>query len=985
MAFVEVIRRSLRSEEWTDLRFGYLKRGIIKDCQEITGLRIKDRIQTGDNSYKDISDWRDLAKDDIIFTPDGNIIITGQGMISEKFKGHEVYLHLHTAAEMIVKVNGSFAGGMDPNRNRLLLNPFVGTDGLVNFEIEGYNRSKPDDERNPDTMNDRGCRQIFQGLYFVIINKDVLDLYYDLIALIDIAKSPHFDEDYRSYLNKELETALNLVDLTTYEGADKSRKYLDEKVFSNRDFKSSGNVALVGHSHLDIAYYWRRIHTVQKNARTILIQMRLMDRYPDFKYCHTQPFLYETLEKNYPELFSELKKKVKSGQFEPVGAMYVEPDCNIPAAESLVRQCLYGQHFYRRAFGITVDSAWLPDVFGNSWILPQILEKSGVDYFVSNKMSTWNDTNRFPHNNFVWKGIDGSKIYACVPPTHFITWNMPSQVKENWDAYIDKEYGGQTLSMFGYGDGGSGATEEMIELMHRFDRLSIMPHTEHMRADEFLHRNLKDNGALEVWDGELYLEMHRGTFTTKSLLKRYNRMLEFRLRDVELLFLCRMNEGLRYPAEELRALYKQLLLNQFHDIIPGSHINPVYEDAITDYRAMEDSLDRLVGIGSGYLFNTLNHYRREPVFIEDTNGKFARKGRRGAYRLVESEGLSSIPLPSPEPEDSSTWFSCKGSTVQTGYYRLVFNSDGSISSLKDRNTGREYVNGCINRLHLYQDMPGMYDSWDILPNYKDIEYELVVMEPFHFVQADSQCALFSVTLNTPECKSSWTMLIKVFKDSPLIEIENLVDWNEKHRLAKTTFNINALSRELVCDTSAGYIKRETHRNTSWQKARFECCCHKWCDFSEAGGGIAVINEGKYGVGIEENGFSLSLLRSNIRPDIISDIGKHNIIYAIYPHNGSFLDAGVNRLAFDYNVPFLPTGAPYSLPWRFPGLYLQSAKLSEDEKSIVFRLSEQDGGRGSFALGGVYKTMNMLEDVTGECTELEYKPFEIITIAKEIGL
>ncbi|MGN0905810.1 MAG: hypothetical protein ACI4NM_01565, partial [Bullifex sp.] len=280
-------------------------------------------------------------------------------------------------------------------------------------------------------------------------------------------KSRHFDEDLRAFLTKELDKALNLVDFETYEGADRARVYIEKHIYSNTDFRSSGSVALISHSHLDIAYYWRRIHTVQKNARTILIQMKLMDKYKDFTYCHTQPYIYETLEKYYPEIFAELKEKVASGQFEPVGAMYVEPDCNIPSAESLIRQCLYGQMYYEKAFGRRVDSAWLPDVFGNSWILPQILKKSGVDYFVSNKMSTWNDTNRFPHNSFIWKGIDGTKIAASVPTTHFITWNMPSQIKENWDAYIDKEEGGDTLSMFGYGDGGSGATEEMIELMHR--------------------------------------------------------------------------------------------------------------------------------------------------------------------------------------------------------------------------------------------------------------------------------------------------------------------------------------------------------------------------------------------------------------------------------------------------------------------------------------------------------------------------------------
>ena len=526
MAFVEVIRRSMRPEEWTDLRFAWIKRSLIKKKYEITDLWIRDARQVGENEYEYCSDYRPLRQGDMYFSPDGTAFIKGRGVVPEELHGQEVWFTLHTAAEMIVKINGRYAGGIDPNRDRLLLNPWLKEgSGEFEIEIEGYNRSKPDDERNPDAIASRGCRQIFEGAYIAVLNRELVSLFYDLTVLLDIAKSRNFDEDYREFLNRELNQALNKIDFDTWEGVKEASRYIEEHIYQNRDFRSSGDVALVGHSHLDIAYYWRRIHVVQKNARTILIQMRLMDQYPDFKYAHTQPYTYELLSKHYPELFEELKEKIKEGRFEPVGAMYVEPDCNIPSAESLIRQCLYGQHYYREAFGITVDNAWLPDVFGNSWILPQILKKSGVNYFVSNKMSTWNDTNRFPHNHFLWKGIDGSRVYACVPPTHFITWNMPSQIKENWDAYQEKETGGQTLSMFGYGDGGSGATEEMLELMHRFERLSIMPKTEHMRADEFLHRNLEGNEALETWDGELYLEMHRGTFTTKSNLKAGNRRL----------------------------------------------------------------------------------------------------------------------------------------------------------------------------------------------------------------------------------------------------------------------------------------------------------------------------------------------------------------------------------------------------------------------------------------------------------------------------
>ncbi|MDD2214614.1 MAG: alpha-mannosidase, partial [Oscillospiraceae bacterium] len=680
MAFVKVVRRSMRPEEWTELRYGWIKRGIVQRQLALQELEIRDARQTGENTFVFDNDYRPLKQGDLYFIPDGTVFIRGRGFIPDTLRGQEVWLQLHTASELIVKINGKLAGGIDPNRDRILLNPWL-EGPEFRLEIQGFYRSKPDDERNPEAMDSRGCRQVFDGAYLCLVNQALQKLYYDLTLLLDIAQSDEFEEDYRVFLNRELNQALNLIDFDSWTGVNQALQYIEAHIYQNTDFRSSGNVALVGHSHLDIAYYWRRMHVVQKNARTILIQLRLMDRYPDFKYAHTQPYTYELLKQNYPDLFAELKTKIQRGQFEPIGAMYVEPDCNLPAAESLIRQCLYGQAFYRQEFGFTVDNAWLPDVFGNSWILPQILRKSGVKYFVSNKMSTWNDTNRFPHNNFIWKGLDGSRIYACVPPTHFITWNLPSQIMENWHAYQDKEVGGQTLSMFGYGDGGSGVTEEMIELMHRFGKLSSMPHTEHCSADEFLHKNLDGRKDLAVWDGELYLEMHRGTFTTKSQLKALNREMEFKIRLTELVCsLALLQNQLPYPTEELRQLYKMILVNQFHDILPGSHIHPVFEDALQDYAEINTRLEQLIQqatkalgdkpSGGGlspvapgsdcpvpaprYWFNPLNFDRQQMTFFPDEQGWATRQGVRGFYAAPLLPGLSSVAVACPPEAAADT-------------------------------------------------------------------------------------------------------------------------------------------------------------------------------------------------------------------------------------------------------------------------------------------------------------------------------------------
>lgn len=976
MAHIKVVRRSMRPEEWTSLRFGWLKRHIYDKKWEIKNLMIRDARQVAEMEFQYYKDgWRPLNKGDMYFTPDGTAFIEADVEVPEDMKNQELWFSLKTAAEICVKVNGKYIGGVDPNRERMLLSPYVDTGKTLHFEMMGYNRSKPDDERNPESLSVRGCRQIFEGAYLCTVNHAVQDLVYDFELLLDIAGSELFSEDYRAFLNRELNNAMNCIDFDedgSISGVEDAQRYIDEVVYANDTYKGSGDVALIAHSHLDIAYYWRRIHAVQKNLRTVLIQLRLMDRYPDFKYTHTQPYVYETLEKYYPDVFAELKEKVNAGQFEPVGAMYVEPDCNVPSAESLIRQCLYGQQTYKRMFGKRVNNAWLPDVFGNSWILPQILKKSGVDYFVSNKMSTWNDTNRFPHNNFIWRGIDGSEVLACVPPTHFITWNMPSQIQENWEAYLDKDTGGQTLNMFGYGDGGSGCTEEMIELMHRFDKLSVMPKCTHMGAEEFLEKNLAHNDNLEKWDGELYLEMHRGTFTTKSNLKCINRRLENKFRTAEMLSVLRGEDH----REEITRLYKKLLINQFHDILPGSHIHPVYEDAMADYREIEQGLDKIIGKGSHY-FNTLNFKRDRLTFVPNSKGSSTRMGKKGNWVMVSMEPLSSASL--RKSAFDGEWLSVNGNEIETPYYRLCLNDDCSIASLYDKELSREWTDGEFNKLTLYEDRPGNYDAWDILPNYKEKTLPLSVAEPALLVEQDGESATFKAVLKTE--KSVWTVLLRVFRRSRGIEVENVVDWHEKHVLAKALFGCNVLSRQALCDTSAGFIARDTHRNTSWQQARFECCHHKWCDLSETDGGVALINDGKYGVGFDENVMSLSLLRSTIRPDVTSDMGTHDFCYMILPHADDAVHAKVNNIALQYNIQPVKADVEYKGS-TFEPLYLQAMKKSEDGSMTVIRLSEQDGKRGTLHFEKPVKVLNMLEDVIEETQNVEYTPFEILTIGVE---
>ena len=982
MAHVKVIRRSLLPDEWTRIRIGWLKKRLIAKQTEITGWTVREGRQTGENTYLMYDQTpRPLRRGDEYFTPDGTAFLHAEAEVPEELRGERnLRLRLTTAGEMLVRVNGRLYGGIDPNRETLLLP--LSADGRYVFDIEGYNRSKPDDDRNEDTMGFKGCRQVFQGGWFAVEDEEVSALYQDVAMFYDIIQGGEFDEDYTALVSDRLYHALSLVDRDPVSGIREAREYLEKELYGNDLYKGSGAVTLVAHSHLDIAYYWRRIHAVQKNARTCLIQLELMDRYPGLIYTHTQAFLFETLEKYYPELFERVAEKVRLGQFEPAGGMYVEADCNLPAAESLTRQFLYGQRYFRSRFGRICGNCWLPDVFGTSAVLPQILKKSGIRYYVSNKMSTWNDTNRFPHNSFIWRGIDGSEVYACVPPTHFITAASPTEIMQNWNAYQDKNSGAATLCMYGYGDGGSGVTEGMLRTIERLGKVSVMPKITVTGGQAYLEENLNETKDLAVWDGELYLEMHRGTFTTKSDLKRQNRQLEILLRDTELTCTLRWLRGAAYPAETLRGAWKKLLVNQFHDILPGSHIRPVFEDAMADYAEIRETCGELAAAEEGSLYNTLNFPRTLPAFVPDPQGKETHLGIPGRYVRGTMPGLASVQ--EYPPAEDPDWIRVRalpggGLEIRTDSLQAVVVPDGSLSSLRDME-GREYTNGPFNRLRLFRDVPGNYDAWDILATYPEVELPLRLTKAISMACRNGETADFTCELETE--KSRFVRTLRFFRGAGVIETEHHAEWREDHVLARAEFGCAVRAPYAQCDTGAGFITRETNRNTTWQQARFEVCQHKWCDLSETGGGVAVINDGKYGVGIRDGIISLSLLRATCRPDLLSDRGNHDFGYLIVPHAGSAQAAGINRMALEYNTPLLRASLPAVQLPETGTMFLQCVKQSEDGGKVILRFTEQDGCRGTIRFPWPVTVTSLLEDGEQITDTVSYGPFEMITVAAE---
>jgi alpha-mannosidase len=1038
MAHVKVVRRSMSPEQWARLQFERVSGLIIAQSAPTTSWQVRNG-----QYYPDGYVWNEAPQPinpgEFWGRPDGVAEFTGTATVPPEMAGRPVWLKFLAGGEVMVHVNETLLNGLDPNRTRLLLTENAQAGQTFDLRFEAYTRSKPDDDRAIPARDIRGCVQCFNLPRLVVIDEAAMALKYDLDILYGLAFGQHAAEDVQTRLHRQIETLLRAFplfdsDLPTLRTAvPQIKAYLDEHIFcAETPFGKTGKLACVGHSHLDIAYHWTAAQTVQKNARTCLIQLRLMDRYPELSYTHSQAWAYETLERYYPELFAEVKQRIAEGRWEIVGGMYVEPDCNLPSAEALARQIIYGKLYFLEKFGVEVDNCWLPDVFGNTAILPQILKLGGIDYFVSNKMSTWNDTNRFPHNNFIWRGLDGSDIFACVPPTHFISWFEPDQVIEGWDAFIDKDTVDESLFMYGFGDGGSGVTEEMLEHYRRLQKSPGVPELRLTGGREYLHRVFARPEELSVWDGELYLEMHRGTFTTKGDMKRFNRRGEFLAQEVETLCaLASLQGDADYPVESLRAAWKKLLLNQFHDIIPGSHTNAVYHESLETYAQMQREFETLRTAALDVLappteetavtiFNPAGHIRDGlVVFDADPGGTagFALQSENGVSHLLQTQAIPgggertvAVVLPVPplaatnyrlvavERPEPIPGLIADPARLENDFFRLEFDERGALTRIFDKRRKREILpaGGIGNNWQLFEDKPGKYNAWDILPNYVDHPIALPGWESIEVVETGPLSVALKLRRTFEQSRAE--QIIRLHKNIPRIDFETWVEWSETERLLKVAFPVTVKARHFTTDTSAGGLERENHQNTPWQQARFEVCTHKWTDLSEGLFGVALLNDSKYGADVQGNVLRLSLLRAPIRPDRVSDKGEHCFTYSLFTHSGNWGSGGVVEAALDLNWPLraLPgrrgISANPALTIDAPALSVQALKLAEDGSGdVIIRLVELYGSRGTATLqtGFAIKSAavcdlleRLLSDIPlTEATTitLGYSPYQIQTV------
>lgn len=778
--------------------------------------------------------------------------------------------------------------------------------------------------------------------------------------------------------------------------------------------KTDVTVHCVGHTHIDVAWLWRLKHTQEKAARSFATVLRYMEKYPEYKFAQSQPQLYEYVKNCYPAFYEKMKDRIAEGRFEPEGAMWVEADCNISSGEALVRQILEGTKFFETEFGKRSTCLWLPDVFGYSVALPQILKQFNISRFVTTKIS-WNEYNKMPHDTFLWRGLDGSEVL-----THFITtpevgraiddkystYNgqiSPRTVIGTWNKYEDKAINKDILISYGYGDGGGGPTRNMIMMRRAMDKIPGIPKVKSTGVKEYLdivEKNVKETrGYVHTWNGELYLENHRGTYTSQAFNKRMNRKLEYALVHGEIAGVFSKLSGGVYEAEMLEGLWRVLLLNQFHDIIPGSSIREVYEDSKVQYEqafeTVNDILKTHYSAGSIVKENTYSGMNYTPFerkelwhIHTDENGTFADAGFLPLESQKTNDGYDVLVPMNPMGMTTITFnrgseqscgsafvYDSKEKCLDTPFYHAEFNAWGMMIRLYDKENGREVLGQFGNRLTVYEDRPFNNDAWNV-DIFHTEKYELVTQLLEEDVISDGSLK-FSIRRVYSYRNSTICQIMTFYAHNRRIDFETTADWHENHRLLKTCFDVNVMNGEATYDIQFGNVKRPTHFNTSWDYAKFEVAAHKWIDLSETGYGTALLNDCKYGFSVKDSLMSISLIKCATFPDTEADQGFHKFTYAFLPHKGSWQDAGVHCESEYLNQPVVIMDGSHALAgkslFKFDcdNIAVDAVKLSEDGQDIILRIHEYQGMRTPFKavsdMGNMcWSRVNMLEeDVDGE--------------------
>ena len=956
------------------------------------------------------------------------------GRVPADFAGKEVAALICTGGEACVfdPDNGAPLQGLDANRNDYLITARARAGQRVDLLVEAagnklfglYNIAH---ERRADyefqlEQAELACfdRQLWQLLL------DVELAFQLLLALPE-------DHPRRARLLYGLNEVCN--NINDAEPADVRRcGEIVKPLVEVRANASAHRVSAIGHAHIDVAWLWPLRETVRKCSRTFSTALRYMREYPEYRFVQSQAQLYEFTRQHYPQLYARIKQAIRRGQWIPEGAMWVEADCNVTNGESLVRQLLYGKRFFAEQLGVNCRILWLPDVFGYSAALPQILKLAGVDYFLTQKMS-WSELNRFPYHTFWWEGIDGTKVLTHFPPADTYNAQMePAEMITADKAYREADRSDRLIAIFGYGDGGGGPTREMIERIRRMADCEELPRVVQESPVKFFDKLLAGSDDWPVWVGELYLELHRGTYTTQAKIKRDNRLAEIGLRQAE--FLCSVlpDRLAEYPQCQLDHAWKLVLLNQFHDVLPGSSIAWVYEDSQKQFQQVRSIVERVVSGAAAVLtrrIDTRGHGRpvvltnslswpvcdlaeiplkpqQRSVTVTDSSGAelpVQMVGAGGDRRaLVQAEvpsmGYSTLFVQTGGRRRGDSSLTVTPRKLANELLRVQFGANGVIRSIVDKLARREVVRpgGLANRLELYEDRPANWSAWDVWVYYQEKQPKPAELLSSRVIERGPVRA--AIEQRWAVGSSRITQQVRLTAGSARIDFVTFVDWKEDERMLRAAFDLNVHADKATCQIQFGHVERPTHRNTSWDVARFEVPAQKWVDVGETGYGVALLNDCKYGHGFAGSTVSLNLLRSTNNPDPQADRGQHQFTYALLPHSGHLTEAGVIQQADQLNVPLMvwqaaksagplpPAGSFFQLDADH--VVVEAIKRGEDGQAVVIRMYEAHRRRGTVTLRSLWpvrkaQLVDLLErpierlDVHENCVELSFQPFEIKTV------
>lgn len=935
-------------------------------------------------------------------------------IIPKELQGQNVEIEISTASEhsywdainpqFIVYLDGVLVQGLDVNHREIFLDNAKKSYELYIYAYTGMNGDGLLEFNAKMRTYDEAARK----------------LYYSLRVPFEVCQYLNPKEDPYIDIENYIINAVNMLDLRVPGSAEfkksvkAAQSYLDNEFFKGYCTPENVNAICIGHTHIDVAWLWTLAQTREKVQRSFATVIALMKKYPEYKFMSSQAQLYKYLKEECPELYEEVKAMVKAGRWEVEGAMWVEADCNLSSGESLVRQILYGKNFFKKEFGVDSKVLWLPDVFGYSAVLPQILRKSGVDKFVTSKIG-WNETNRVPYDTFWWKGIDGTDIFAYFmtaqdkhrgrPVTTSSTYNAklnPSQLQGGYDRYQQKDINRDIMITFGYGDGGGGPVRKDLEYYNILKKgLTGVPKAKMEFAGSMLERVKKraeKNPKTPTWVGELYLEYHRGTYTSQAKNKRNNRKSEFLFENAEMLSV--MNEklnGAEYPAEELAQAWEVILLNQFHDIIPGSSIKEVYEVSSKQYEqlkvlgneltsnAYKGIIDNVSSDGGIIVFNPNS-------FVGNSTVRYNNK----TYTVTDIPAKGYKVIKKPEIKGRVT---VGDNYIENDFFKLVLDKNGTFTKLFDKRNFREILKKGArgNVITAYEDFPRDYDNWEISNYYTDKSWEV---DKVISVKPVSDGARAGLEIKKKFLSSTIVQTVWLYDDIERIDFDTYIDWKESHIILKTAFPLDINADKATYDIQFGSVERPTHYNTSWDAAKFEVCAHKYADLSEYGYGVSLINDCKYGHAIHDGVMSLTMLKSGTYPDPTADKCEHYFTYSLYPHAGDYKQAGTIRQAYMLNCPLTAFKAKKqqgSLPSEYSllsvkdeNVVIETVKKAEDGDGVIIRMYESFNKRTDteLKLGFDFKSVTLCDLMEKDVKTLRtkdgiipitLKPFEIVTI------